>query len=319
MSPSHSPKKDPPVDSVLFVGFGGPTASDEVMPFLRRVVEGRDVPEERLMEVARHYEIVGGRSPYNELTQSQARALRCWLSREGTPLPVYVGMRNWDPCLPDTVSRMAREGRKHAAGIILSSHRSQTSWERYMGDVESALASSEREGPAVTYLDPWFDDPGFLEASACRIEQVTGYRRGVWPGQVPVVFTAHSIPTAMAEDSPYVSDLMASCGGVARLLGAADWQLAYQSRSGSPNTPWLEPDIRDVLKGRAGRGTREVVLQAIGFLSDHVEVLFDLDVEAAALCGRLGMKYHRAPCVDSHPAFIAMLGARVLRMVAGSR
>lgn len=306
-----------PIDSVLIIGFGGPTEPEHIMPFLRKVVEGRPVPEARLTEVAHHYEEVGGRSPYNELTEHQARALAEWLTGRGRSLPVHVGMRNWHPFLPDTVRRMLDEGRRHAAGIILSAHRCDTSWERYMRDVQDALEGAGEGAPAVTYVPPWHDETGFLEACAARIEQAGGYARGRWPAGVPVIFTAHSIPASMASGSPYVSDLEASCRGVARILGLSDWQIAYQSRSGDPRTPWLEPDIREVLRERGARGIGEVVLQAIGFLCDHVEVLYDLDIEAASVCRELGIRYHRAPCVNAHPEFIAMLGRRILALEAG--
>jgi ferrochelatase len=163
----------------------------------------------------------------------------------------------------------------------------------------------------MTWLDPWYDDPRFLEANAQRIEAAAGRTRGAWPADLPILFTAHSIPTAMAESSPYVQDIMGSCAGVAGLLGARDWELCWQSRSGDPRTPWLEPDVNDVLRRRAAAGAREVVVQAIGFLSDHVEVLYDLDVEAQATARELGLVLHRAQCVNDHPEFVALLAERI--------
>ncbi len=302
-----------PVDSVLFIGFGGPTSPEQVMPFLRRVIEGRGVPDERLREVAHHYDAVGGRSPYNDLTQQQAEALGEWLLSRGRPLPVYVGMRNCDPFLTEAISRLRAEGRRHAVGVVLSAHRSETSWERYMRDVEEARRSHGSAAPAVTCLPACFDQPGYLEAAACRVEEASGHRRGAWPVHVPLVFTAHSIPARMAAGSPYVEDLMASCRGVAAILAVKDWELAYQSRGGDPRARWLEPDICQVLRDQAAKGVREIVVQAIGFLCDHVEVLYDLDVEAARLCAELKITLRRAPCVNSHPAFIAMLGEQVLK------
>jgi len=303
----------PPVDCVLLIGFGGPTSPEQVMPFLRRVVEGRGVPDERLREVAHHYDAVGGRSPYNDLTQQQADALSEWLASRGRPLPVYVGMRNWNPFLADTISRMRAEGRRHAVGVVLSAYRSETSWERYLRDVEEARRSLGALAPAVTYLPAWFDHPGYLEAAACRVEEAAGHLRGAWPARLPLVFTAHSIPAHMAAGSPYVEDLMASCRGVAAILRVPDWQLAYQSRSGDPRSHWLDPDICQVLRELAAKGVAEIVVQAIGFLCDHVEVLYDLDIEAAQLCAKLNIRLHRAPCVNSHPAFIAMLGEQILK------
>jgi ferrochelatase len=305
-----------PIDSVLFVGFGGPTAPEEILPFLRTVVFGRGVPEERLREVEHHYLDVGGRSPYNELTERQRAGVERWLRAHGIGLPVYAGMRNWAPTLKDTIARMNADGRRHALGVILAAHRSEASWERYMADVACAVAGNDGVGPAMAWLEPWYDHPRFLEANAQRIEEASGRRRGAWPADLPVIFTAHSIPTAMAGAQTYLADLDASCRGVAARLGVADWELCWQSRSGDPRTPWLEPDVNDVLRRRAAAGGREVVVQAIGFLCDHVEVLYDLDHEARATAAEAGLTLHRAPCVNDHPEFVAMLGELVAARLA---
>jgi ferrochelatase len=302
------------IDSVLFVGFGGPERPADIMPFLRNVVFGRGVPDERLAVVEHHYLDVGGRSPYNELTER----LRAAVEQRLGGVPVYCGMRNWDPYLQDVIAQMNADGRKHALGVILAAHRSEVSWERYQGDVACAIAGNEGRGPAMTWLAPWFDDPRFLEANAQRIEQASGRTRGAWPADLPILFTAHSIPSSMAAHSPYVADLEASCEGVAAILGARDWELCWQSRSGDPRTPWLEPDVNDVLRRRAALGAREVVVQAIGFLSDHVEVLYDLDVEARATAQELGLTLHRARCVNDHPEFVAMLAERIRDGIASA-
>lgn len=309
----------PAIDAVLFVGFGGPTAPGEIRPFLRNVVAGRGVPDARLLEVEHHYLEVGGRSPYNELTERQRAAVERFLRARGIALPVYCGMRNWDPYLKDVIARMNADGRRHALGVILAAHRSEVSWERYMGDVACAIAGNGGQGPAMTYLDPWYDHPRFLEANAQLIEAASGRTRGAWPADLPILFTAHSIPSRVAAASPYVQDLEASCRGVAGILGASDWELCYQSRSGDPHTPWLEPDVNQVLRRRAAAGVREVVVQAIGFLSDHVEVLFDLDREAKGTARELGMTFHRASCVNDHPEFIAMLGELLLARLEAER
>lgn len=302
-------------DSILVVGFGGPTGPDEIMPFLELVVKGRNVPRERLEEVAHHYHEIGGRSPYNELALRQAQALELVLRERGRPLPIHVGMRNWHPFLKDAIAEMNRCGRKRAVGIILAAHRNSTSVERYQLDVKRAIEANDGVGPEVAYLGHWFDDPLFLEANAQRIEEASGYRRGSWPEGVPLVFTAHSIPCSMADGSPYVDDLLVSCGGTAAILEAPEWTLCYQSRSGDGRVPWLEPDVSDVLRELAGKGVREVVVQPIGFLQDHVEVLFDLDVEARETAEELGLRYHRAGTVGDHPAFIQLLADRVESLV----
>ena len=300
-----------PIDSVLLIGFGGPTRPDEVMPFLRNVAGGRPIPEDRLRKVEHHYLEVGGRSPYNDLTERQRRRLEVWLAASGRPLPVYTGMRNWHPFLSGALQRMAADGCRRAAGVILAAHRSEASTGRYLDDLRRASAGEE-EAPQILPLAPWFDHPRFIEANGERIEEATGFRRGAWPAEVPVIFTAHSIPARMAEGSPYVADLRASCEGTAALLGLSDWELAYQSRSGDPRTPWLEPDIGEVVRRRAAAGAREVVVHSIGFLCDHVEVLYDLDVEARRIAEALGLRFHRPPCVNDHPEFIAMIGELVL-------
>jgi ferrochelatase len=300
-----------PRDAVLLIGYGGPASRDEVLPFLRRVVAGRGVPDERLAAVAHHYEIVGGRSPYNDQTRDLAAGLEAWLARTGPALPVHMGMRNWHPFLEETLRAMAAAGLRRPAGVILASHRSETSWDRYRREVGEAAGACGLSPLDVRYVEPWFDDPLFLEACARRVEEASGYRRGIWPVDVPLVFTAHSIPVPMASRSPYVEDVTASCRGVAGLLGAARWRLAWQSRSGDGRVPWLEPDILDVLREEAGGGTRRVVVQAIGFLSDHVEVLYDLDVEAAGVARSLGLALVRAGCVNAHPGFVEVLGRRV--------
>lgn len=300
------------IDSVLLIGFGGPRSRDEVMPFLEKVVRGSKVSRERLEEVASHYYLLGGRSPYNELTFRQVVALRRRLSRQyRRPLPVYAGMRNWKPTLEEVIGAMNAAGRRRAAGIILAAHRSSTSLERYQLDVRRAIEANDGVGPEVIYLSPFFDDPLFLQACVARIEAASGHRRGAWPSGLPLLFTAHSIPVSMADASSYVGDLLASCRGVAGILGAADWSLVYQSRSGDGRTPWLEPDVSDALRDLASRGVRRVVAQPIGFLHDHVEVLFDLDVEAAETARECGIEWVRAETVGDHPSFIDMLARRV--------
>ncbi|MGH9869418.1 MAG: ferrochelatase [Candidatus Polarisedimenticolia bacterium] len=305
-----------PLDSVLLVGYGGPERPSDIMPFLRRVVAGRSVPDERLAAVAHHYEAVGGRSPYNEQTRDLAAGLEAWFDGKGRPLAVRVGMRNWDPLLEDTVRAMADEGLRHSAGVILAAHRSEVSWDRYLREVGEACARVAG-APEISFIEPWFQEPGFLDACARRLEEAAGTGREGWPEDLLLVFTAHSIPVPMAERSPYVQDVTASCEGVASRIRPARWRLAWQSRSTDGRSAWLEPDILDVLREESAAGTRRIMVQAIGFLSDHVEVLYDLDVEAAALARSLGLTLQRAGCVNAHPDFVAMLGRRVLALERG--
>lgn len=299
------------IDSVLLIGFGGPTAPHEIRPFLENVVRGRSVPPERLEEVAHHYEAIGGRSPYNDWTNLQAEALRAHLELDGLPLPVYVGMRNWPPLLTTTVQQMNDAGRRRAAGIILAPHRSSTSWERYQLDVQRAIEQNGGVGPQVEYLFPWHTHPLFVAAMADRVRETAGHRDGQWPEVVPLVFTAHSIPVSMASASQYAEEIAESGAAIAAALGVPRWSVAYQSASGDGRVPWLGPDVTDVIRALAAEGVTEVVLCPVGFLCDHVEVLYDLDVEARQAAEEAGVRLARAGTVGDHPHFIRMLSEAV--------
>jgi ferrochelatase len=304
-------------DSVLLIGFGGPTKPDEIRPFLSSVVRGRNVPPERLEVVAHHYEAIGGSSPYNELTFRQAASLQDRLSEDGMPVPVYVGMRNWPPLLAETLREMAAAGRRRAVGVILAAHRSPTSWERYQRDVEEAQEATGETAPAFTYLPPWHAHPLFAAAQAARIEEATGYSPVAWPAAVPLLFTAHSIPVRMAEGCRYREEVEESAAAVAGQLGAPRWSVAWQSASGDGRVPWLGPDVNDVIRQLAAQGVREVVLAPVGFLCDHVEVLYDLDVEARQTVDDCDLRLARCGTVGDHPLFIRML-AQLVRGAAAS-
>ena len=306
------------VDAVLLIAFGGPERMEDVRPFLDNVLRGRPIPADRYEAVVHHYELIGGGSPLNALTFQQADALRAVLATAGPKLPVYVGMRCWTPYLADTLARMRADGVRDALGIVLAAHRSEASWQRYTVAVDAARATLGQEAPTVEYVAPWFDHPLFIEAVASRVEDALATFSGASPRKegIGLLFTAHSIPLAMADDSPYVQQLETSCRLVAERLGNADWTLAYQSRSGSPRDPWLEPDVNQVIRALAGRGVRRLVLVPIGFVCDHVEVLYDLDIEAAATARSAGVETARAGTVKDHPAFIRML-AEVVRAHVG--
>jgi ferrochelatase len=301
-----------PIDSVLLIAFGGPTAPSEIRPFLDNVTRGRRIPPERIEQVAQHYErMPGGRSPLNDLTSGQAQALERLLVERNHPLPVFVGMRNWHPYLHETLVEMATRGRRRAFGIIMSAMRTEASWDRYKTDVTEARARVS-EAPDVVFAPPWFDHPGFIEAVADRtrvaLEALPIERRD----STPVLFTAHSVPVPMAETSPYVNDVAVAVQAVATRLGLRRFSLAYQSRSGSPRDPWLEPDVLGVIESLANDGDKDAVIVPIGFVCDHVEVLYDLDVEARAFADERGVTLHRARAVNDHPAFIAGLADLVL-------
>jgi len=297
----------PSYDAVMLIGFGGPTSPGEIRPFLDNVLRGRPVSPARYESVVHHYEIIGGRSPYNDLTMGQARALATELGRAGVTIPVAVGMRNWTPMIGDTLAELGRGGARRVLGFILSAFQCEASWERYQQAVAEARAQLP-DAPIVDYVGPWPDDPLFIEAVTSRASDVMGTLSPADRSTAHLIFTAHSIPAAMAAVSPYVEQLRAAARRVATALGTKDWTLCYQSRSGNPRDPWLEPDIVDVIRTIAGQAAGVV---PIGFLCDHVEVLYDLDVEAAGTARENEVKLVRAGTVGEHPAFIRMMASRI--------
>ena len=295
------------IDAVLLVAFGGPTTSSEIRPFLANVVKGRRIPPERVEEVAHHYEqMPGGRSPLHDLTLAQARALAAMLATSGRRLPVFVGMRNWHPFLHETLAKMAARDVRHALAIILSAFRTEASWDRYMTDVADARANTPA-APEVTFAPPWSAHPLFVDAVADRARLALATVPAAERRWTPLIFTAHSIPVPMADASPYVAELTTAADAVAARLEHPRWSIAYQSRSGSPRDPWLEPDVAAVLRSLGADGERHAVVVPIGFACDHVEVLYDLDVEASAVARAAGVTLHRATALNDHPRFIAML------------
>jgi ferrochelatase len=303
-------------DAVLLIAFGGPTALHEVRPFLDNVTRGRPIPAERLELVVHHYELIGGRSPLNDLTFQQARGLEAALREQGPALPVYVGMRNWTPYLRETLQRMATDGVRRAIGVIMSPQQNDAGWGRYQRDVAEARAQVGATAPEVDYVDEWHVHPLFINAMAANVraafERLPADRRAT----AALVFTAHSIPTAMAAQSPYVEQITEAAQLVAQQAGHPHWSLAYQSRSGSPRDPWLDPDICDVVRQLASDGARDLVVVPIGFVCDHVEVLYDLDIEARQVAEGVGINFVRAATVNDHPLFIRMLADVVRRRAA---
>jgi ferrochelatase len=295
--------------AVFLIGFGGPSSSEEVRPFLDKVLAGRPVPQERYDEVVRQYEAVGGASPYNRLTFELAGKLELRLMKDGRSLPVYVGMRNATPPLSEALERMAADGITEAAGLILSSFRSEPSWERYVTAVEQARAEAPR-APAVRYLTPWNEDVLFIQALADRTKEGEKNLHPEDRADAHWLFTAHSIPVAADHPSRYAEQVNRAAARVAERLGHANWSLCFQSRSGRPEDPWLEPDVSDAISNLSTARSRHVLVIPIGFLLDHVEVLFDLDIKAARAAKAAGIAYHRAPTVGDHPAFLELLSLR---------
>ena len=305
-------------DSVLIVSFGGPQGPGDIRPFLERVLRGRRVTPERIEEVAHHYELFSGVSPITELTKRQGEGLKQRLAAAGHPLPVYVGMRNWHPLLADTLREMHAAGARHAVGFIAAAHHSYSSCQQYRENVAAARAALRTDAGAdidVTFVDSWFDHPLFAEANARHVgTALTTLPAGV-RGAARLVFTAHSIPVPMAESSRYREQLLESARLVAAQAGISDWALVYQSRSGRPGDPWLEPDVCAYLRREHEGGLEAVVLCPIGFVCDHIEVLYDLDHEAAAVCRDLGLPMVRAESVNDDPLFLDMMADVVRRTI----
>jgi protoporphyrin/coproporphyrin ferrochelatase len=285
-------------DALLIASFGGPEKHEDVMPFLENVLRGRNVPHERTLEVAEHYYHFDGRSPINDQNRALIVALKEYFAlRERLALPVYWGNRNWHPLLADTVRQMRDDGVRHALAFVTSAFGSYSGCRQYIENIEQARAAVEN-APRIDKIRPFSAHPKFLEAMTDRV--LTALEE---LPQGRLVFTAHSVPVAMAQSSPYVRELEQACAAVAGGLGRTEWKLVYQSRSGPPGQPWLEPDICDYLR----ESRRDSVIVPIGFLSDHMEVIYDLDVEARRLADELGIRVARARTVETHPAMIEMI------------
>jgi protoporphyrin/coproporphyrin ferrochelatase len=310
-------------DALLVVSFGGPEGMDDVIPFLENVTRGRNVPPERLEEVARHYARFDGVSPINAQNRSLIAALRPELAAHGIDLPIYFGNRNWHPYLADTMQEMADDGVQRALAFFTSAYSSYSGCRQYREDIARAQEAAGPAAPEVERTRMFFNHPGWIEANAdnvsAALEQVPAGR------DAHVAFTAHSIPLSMARACRYEDQLRESSHLVAEAVGVADSALVYQSRSGSPQAPWLEPDILDHLQALSERGVTDVVVSPIGFVSDHLEVLYDLDHEARETAAGLGLNFARASSASMHPAFVAMirelieerLGLRDGRVVVG--
>jgi ferrochelatase len=296
-------------DALLVVGFGGPEKRDDVIPFLENVLRGRNVPRERMLEVARHYEHFDGKSPINDQTRALIAALRPDLTAHHVHLPIYWGNRNWHPLLGDTLREMAAAGVRRAVAYVASAYSSYSGCRQYLGDIERARQAVGEAAPRIDKLRVFYNHPLFIAANAARLaaalEQIAPDRRD----RAVVAFTAHSIPASQAAACQYEVQLRETCGLTAAAAGvdASRWQLVYQSRSGRPEDPWLGPDIGDHLRDLRLRGAADVVVMPIGFLSDHLEVLYDLDCEARQAADELGLAMVRAATVGTHPLFVQMV------------
>ena len=310
MTPTH-------YDGVLFVGFGGPTPGccqrfspcpgSEAVCFVRAIIGERPGAQARLAEVAAHYTHLGGFSPFNALTLQQARGVASLLQAQGFTVPVRVGMRYWPPYVRDVLSEMADQGLHNLLAVILSPFQCSASWEAYQQVVAEGVAALGSQGPQVTYVTPWHTHPGFIEAIAATIHQASQPLGPARAQRAALIYTAHAIPEAMAAGAPYTQQFATTAAAAAQRLGRQDYRLAYQSQATGTPFPWLQPDINDAIHQVHAEGYRDVIVAPIGFLCDHVEVLYDLDIQARDTALACGLTYRRAATVGTHPAFLTML------------
>lgn len=298
----------PAYDALLVVSFGGPDRPDDVLPFLENVLRGRNVPRERMLAVAEHYYHFGGASPINAQNRALIAALDAELKASQLDFPIYYGNRNWHPLLPDTLRDMRAAGVRRALAFFTSAFSSYSGCRQYRENIVAAQAEIGAGAPQIDKLRSFYNHPGFLEPFAERVRDALAHFPATRRDDAKIFFTAHSIPSSMAAGCNYVTQLNEAAKLVSQLLGGVNFSLVYQSRSGSPAQPWLEPDILDALRAhRASGGSTDVVIAPLGFISDHMEVLYDLDTEAEQLCRELGINMRRAGTVGTHPRFVKMI------------
>lgn len=307
-------------DSILLIAFGGATPGcckkydacpGEAHCFVEGIVGTAASQADRLMEVASHYAALGGFSPFNELTFKQANALETNLKNRGVDVPVYAGFRHWTPYIREVITVMAEKRHRRILGIIMAPHQSKVSWDWYQQTVSEAIESLDSEQPAISYLDPWYTNQGFIRAITHQIEVVGDNLTKDSCDKVSLIFTAHAVPQSVAKNSPYTQQFGETAKAVAALIGKKDYDLAYQSQAENTKIPWTQPDINDLIREKKQSGVRDVIVSPIGFLCDHVEVLYDLDIEAKATAKECGIHFARAKTVGDHPEFINMLAELV--------
>ena len=308
-----------PYDAVLVLSFGGPDGPADVVPFLENVTRGREIPRERLVEVGAHYELFGGVSPINAANRALIAALRLELGTTGPDLPVYWGNRNWHPYLADTLAQMADDKIHRAVCFVTSAFSSYSSCRQYIDDIERARAQVGPGAPIVDKLRPFFDHPGFIEPLVTNVNAALGRLDPPLRERAHLVFSAHSIPVAQATRCDYVAQLLESSRLVAERVDAGlPRSLVFQSRSGPPGQPWLEPDIGDHLRDLAAAGVGAAVIVPVGFVADHVEVIYDLDIVARATADQLGLPLARASTVGTAARFVAMIAQLIAERTEGA-
>jgi ferrochelatase len=304
-------------DAILIVSFGGPEQPADVMPFLENVLRGKNVPRDRMLEVAEHYYHFGGKSPINEQNRQLIAALKAELAEQGLQLPIYWGNRNWHPLLADTLRQMKADGISRALAFFTSAYSSYSGCRQYREDIARAQEAVGLGAPVVEKMRAFFNHPGFVEALSDRVQKALAKLPMERQETAQLLYTAHSIPLSMAGTCDYEKQLKETGRLVAERLGREQCRLVYQSRSGPPSQPWLGPDILDALRElKAQGGSADVVIAPIGFVSDHMEIIFDLDTQARDLCAELGLNMVRAETVGTHPRFIRMIRELICERMA---
>ena len=309
-------------DSILLIAFGGPTPGcchkydacpGEAYCFVEGIVGTAASRSERLREVTGHYVALGGFSPFNELTFKQAEAIESNLKNRGADLPVYAGFRHWMPHIHEVIAAMAGKKHRRILGIIMAPHQSKVSWDWYQQTVNEAIEALDVEQPTISYLDPWYTNPGYIRAITNQIDVASKNLAKDRRDKASLIFTAHAVPQSVAKTSPYAQQFDETAKAVATLIGKKDYNLAYQSQAENTNIPWTQPDINDLIREKKQLGVHDVIVSPIGFLCDHVEVLYDLDIEAKSTADECGIHFIRARTVGDHPQFINMLAELVCK------
>jgi protoporphyrin/coproporphyrin ferrochelatase len=306
-------------DAILIVSFGGPESHDDVIPFLENVLRGRNVPRERMLAVAEHYYHFDGKSPINQQTRELIAALKQELAQHGPNLPIYWGNRNWHPMLADTVRQMKQDGIQRALAFVTSAYSSYSGCRQYREDILRARSEVGPGAPELDKIRVFFNHPDFIEATEERLRAALLQIPAAAGQNTQVIYVAHSVPLSMANTSDYVQQLQEVRKLVSGRLQITNDALVYQSRSGAPGQPWLEPDILDYLREvKEKKLASAVVIAPISFISDHMEVLYDLDIEARQLCDSLSLPIARAKTVGVHPKFISMIRELILERTDGA-
>lgn len=301
-----------PYDALLVVSFGGPEGPDDVMPFLENVLRGKNVPQQRMLEVAEHYDHFGGVSPINQQNRDLIAALKEEFRQHQIGLPIYFGNRNWHPTLTEAIEQMAKDGIKNALAFFTSMYSCYSGCRQYRENIAEAQSIVGPSAPSIAKVRMAFNHPLYIQAAAERVAQAMDQLRSIdancEAAKTQLIFTAHSIPLGMADNCKYQTQLTESCRLIMERFPGHPWALVYQSRSGPPSQPWLEPDICDYIQTQHDEGLlASAIIMPVGFISDHMEVLYDLDTEAQDLCQSLGINMVRAGTVGIHPQFVSMI------------